>query len=188
MKVKFKVDADSGAGYVAVIDPSTGEHRKSATLSKGQELELVLPGVTSADRVELSDVVDSGAGEAAETLHGGQQDDGTPAGLAIGRMVIYRSRTGDYDCPAVVTATTGTLNPKGVELGHVPALSDPSNVHLTVLTPGKPGMRRGAEDFKSESEHGRSENVAGTYQEWDIPQAKSGLEPEPGTWRWPERV
>jgi hypothetical protein len=113
----------------------------------------------------------------------------------IGRIVIYRSRTGDYDVPAIVTATTETLNPKGVELGHVPDLSSEEHVHLTVLTPGRPGLRRDAEDFKVESEHGRSENVAGCYQEWDIPQqvdvppeAIAVLEPAPGTWRWPERV
>jgi hypothetical protein len=104
----------------------------------------------------------------------------------IGRIVIYRSRTGDYDVPAVVTATAETLNQEGVELGHVPALTSIQNVHLTVLTPGKPGMRRGAKDFKTESAHGRSENVAGTYQEWDIAPAADYSAPEPGTWRWPE--
>ena len=112
----------------------------------------------------------------------------------IGRIVVYRSRTGDYDCPAIVTATTATLNSKGVELGHIPALSSGEHVHLTVLTAGKPGLRAGAEDFKVESGHPRSENVAGCYQEWDIPQddleADSPHEsvPSPGTWRWPERV
>lgn len=107
--------------------------------------------------------------------------------ITIGRVVIYRSRTGDYDVPAIVSATTDTLNPKGVELGHVPALSTPNHVHLTVLTPGKPGKRRDADDFLVESPHGRGENVAGTYQEWDIGPAE-GDEPAPGTWRWPERV
>jgi hypothetical protein len=87
----------------------------------------------------------------------------------IGRIVIYRSRTGDYDVPAIITATMETLNLKGVELGHVPALLDETHVHLTVFTPGKPGMRRGAGDFLVESEHGRGENVSGCYQEWDIP-------------------
>jgi len=115
----------------------------------------------------------------------------------IGRIVIYRSRTGDYDVPAVITATRETLNRKGAELGHVPDLSSDGHVHLTVLTPGKPGERRDAADFKVESEYERSENVAGCYQEWDIPQqldlppeATAVLDPEPapGTWRWPERV
>lgn len=111
----------------------------------------------------------------------------------IGRIVLYRSRTGDYDVPAIVTATQATLNPKGVELGHVPALASDRHVHLTVFTPGKPGMRREAADFKVESEHGRGENVSGCYQEWDIPPAplnavSDAPEPAPGTWRWPERV
>lgn len=110
-----------------------------------------------------------------------------PSGLVIGRIVIYRSRTGDYDVPAIVTATVDTLNPKGVELGHIPALSSPDHVHLTCFTAGKPGMRRGAEDFKVESEHGRSENVSGCYQEWDIPWLPEGEEIAPGTWRWPAR-
>lgn len=109
----------------------------------------------------------------------------------IGRIVIYRSRTGDYDVPAIVTATKDTLNPKGVEAGHVPPLTGYNAVHLTVFTPGQPGLRAGAEDFKVESEHGRSENIAGCYQEWDIPQAEEldvDETPAPGTWRWPERV
>jgi hypothetical protein len=105
-------------------------------------------------------------------------------GETIGRIVIYRSRTGDYDVPAIITATIESLNRKGVELGHVPDLEAPGNVHLTVFTPGKPGMRRGADDFQVESAHGRSENVAGCYQEWDIPYSP---EPSPGTWRWPVR-
>lgn len=112
---------------------------------------------------------------------------------SIGRIVIYRSRTGDYDVPAIINATLGTLNPKGVELGHVPDLSSDEHVHLTVFTPGRPGLRRDADDFLVESEHGRSENLAGCYQEWDIPlweagrygeQRASGT-PWPGSWRWP---
>jgi hypothetical protein len=108
----------------------------------------------------------------------------------IGRIVIYRSRTGNYDVPAIVTATTETLNPAGVESGNVPALSSDEHVHLTVFTPGKPGLRQGAEDFEVESEYGRSENVAGCYQEWDIPPARAAAaaDSEAGTWRWPERV
>lgn len=101
---------------------------------------------------------------------------------SIGRIGIYRSRTGDYDVPAIVTATTDTLSAKGVELGHVPPLSTEAHVHLTVFTPGKPGKRRGADDFLVESTHPRSENVAGCYQEWDIPCDDDG---SPGSWHWP---
>lgn len=106
----------------------------------------------------------------------------------IGRIVIYRSRTGNYDVPAIITATQETLNPEGVKAGHVPGLSSETHVHLAVFTPGKPGMRGDAADFEVESEHGRSENVAGTYQEFDIPAdplKPLGDEIGPGTWRWP---
>lgn len=99
---------------------------------------------------------------------------------SLGQTVVYRSRTGDYDVPAIVNATRETLNDKGVEAAHVPALTGRDNVHLTVFTPGKPGMRRDATDFKVESEHGRGENVSGSYQEWDIPYSTDA---EPGTWR-----
>lgn len=114
----------------------------------------------------------------------------------LGETVIYRSRTGDYDVPAIITATVDTLNAKGVEAGHIPGLTSHNHVHLTCLTAGKPGMRRDAEDFKTEeSPHGRSENVSGTYQEWDIPEcgarpdsAYEGDEPAPGTWRHREHL
>lgn len=102
----------------------------------------------------------------------------------LGMDVLYRSRTGDYDVPAKITANVHTLNPKGVKLGHIPELSGDKHVHLTVFTPGKPGKRRDAEDFKVESEHGRSENVAGCYQEWDIPYGGGDAEEvPPGSWR-----
>ena len=79
---------------------------------------------------------------------------------------------------------------------HVPALSGDKHVHLTCFTAGKPGMRRGAQDFRVESKHPRSENVAGCYQEWDIsfhaggnqPLGELPIAPAPGTWRWPERA
>lgn len=113
----------------------------------------------------------------------------------IGRIVIYRSRTGDYDVPAIVTATSETLNRKGVEAGYVPDLASDQHVHLTVFTPGTPSLRGSATergDFKVVSEHPVSENLAGCYQEWDIPQhaPPDGCDESvaPGTWRWPERV
>jgi hypothetical protein len=108
----------------------------------------------------------------------------------ICRIVVYRSRTGDYSVPAMVNCTTETLSPKGVEAGHVPALSSDEHVHLTVFTPGKPGMRRGADNFVAPSEHPISENVAGCYQEWDIPFDSNtpDQEQEAGTWRWPDHM
>lgn len=103
----------------------------------------------------------------------------------IGRIVHYRSRTGDYDVPAIINCSTATINPKGVEAGHVPALSSDDHVHLTVFTPGKPA------DYDL-PEGASSRNVAGTYQEWDIP-LNRGVDNDPnavaaGTWRWPERA
>ena len=115
----------------------------------------------------------------------------------IGRIVIYRSRTGDYDVPAIVTATMASLNRKGVEQGYVPDLSSDEHVHLTVFSPGMPGLRKTGEhtDFKVVSKHPVSENVSGCYQEWDIPPddvvdaaVNPSEHPKPGTWRWPERV
>lgn len=111
----------------------------------------------------------------------------------IGRIVIYKSRTGYYVVPAVVTATVDTLFRPNVDAGYIADLSSPSHVHLTVFTPGKPGKRAEATDFKVESPHGRSENAGGVYQEWDIPQHTDdgtvpGREQAPGTWAWPERV
>lgn len=130
----------------------------------------------------------------------------TPA-PSIGRIVVFRSRTGKYDVPAIITATTATLNPEGVaaylrsqdllEAGDdaytgrkgVPPLSSDDCVHLTVFTPGIPGQRGSADDFLAAPSTGIiGENVAGCYQEFDVP-ASTGLgDPAPGTWRWPMRV
>lgn len=101
----------------------------------------------------------------------------------IGRIVIYRSRTGDYDVPAIVSATMDSLYQPNVDAGHVPAVSGDRHVHLTVFSPGPGGRRADAPDFKVESPHGRAENLGGTYTEWDIPEATGEI--EPGTWRWP---
>lgn len=117
----------------------------------------------------------------------------------IGRIVIYRSRTGDYDVPAIINATAETLNRKGVEAGYIPDLSAHGNVHLTVFSPGVPGavpMGHEAPRFTVESTariHGEplpiSQNQGGTYQEWDIPLNDPATgEIAPGTWRWPVRA
>lgn len=104
---------------------------------------------------------------------------------AIGRIVTYRSRTGDYSVPAIIAATQATLHIPNVEAGHIPTLSSARHVHLVCFTPGTPGKRGNAEDFKVRSEHPISENLAGTYQEWDIPEHVGDGEQEPGSWRWP---
>lgn len=96
----------------------------------------------------------------------------------ICRMVVYRSRTGRYSVPAVINCTVDSIDPEGVRLGHVPPLSLDTNVHLTVFTPGKPGTSRGGPVT--------SNNVAGCYQEWDIPYDSTGE--RPGSWSWPVRV
>lgn len=104
---------------------------------------------------------------------------------SIGRIVHYRSRTGNYPIPAIVTATVDTLHMPNVEAGKIAGLSSEQHVHLTCFTPGMPGLRAAAADFLAESLHGRSENVGGIYQEWDIAYDETG---GPGTWSWPPRV
>jgi hypothetical protein len=101
----------------------------------------------------------------------------------IGRTVIYRSRTGDYDLPAIITGTRETMSSVGLaradsEEGQRLILSTETHVHLHVFTPG----------------------AQGSYQEHDVPMHPATLaehigvrretraQPEPRTWRWPERV
>lgn len=119
---------------------------------------------------------------------------------SLTRAVLYRSRTGSYTVPAVISCTTRSLNPAGVQAGNLPPLSSDNHVHLTVFTPGKPGLRGNAQDFLVESQWPPSENVAGCYQEWDIPlwecpdaqlDAWNGgdySQQPAGTWAWPPRV
>lgn len=108
---------------------------------------------------------------------------------SVGLIVVYRSRTGDYDVPAVVSATVDTLFAPAVDAGVMPGLTSPSVVHLTVFTPGPQGKRHRAENLSdADYEHkgfGRSENQGGTYQEWQVPFDADG---GPGTWRYPDRV
>jgi hypothetical protein len=111
--------------------------------------------------------------------------------VSICRMVEYRSRTGNYSVPAVVNCCVDSIYQPGVEAGFVPPLSSLENVHLTVFSPGRPGMRMTAGETPSSdaflvaSQYPVSENVSGCYQEWDIPYDSEG---GPGTWRWPTRV
>lgn len=82
----------------------------------------------------------------------------------IGRIVWYRSKTGRYSVPAMITATHDTLYPPSVEGGHIPALSSDTHVHLHVLTPGLPGHRLPDTDPSI----GQA-NPGGYYQEHDVP-------------------
>ena len=108
----------------------------------------------------------------------------------LGRIVLFRSRTGQYTVPAMVNCTTRSINPDGVAAGRIPLLHDDFSVHLAVLTPGIPpagvGSRANATDFvapsRAEVVAGHTdagefittgaavgENLGGTYQEWDVP-------------------
>jgi hypothetical protein len=106
----------------------------------------------------------------------------------IGRVVVYRSRTGDYDVPAVISATQDTLFRPAVDARVMPDLESPAHVHLTVFTPGPQGKRHRAENLSPaqyEEQIGRSENQGGSYQEWQVPYDADGAA---GTWRYPDRV
>lgn len=119
-----------------------------------------------------------------------------------GRVVHYRSRTGNYTVPAIVTANQGTLHRPGVEAGFLPDITGATRVHLAVLTPGIPGrgIRAEAVDFVNPLPEGRSvsENQGGTYQEWDVefwkprdgsPSEWGIYQEQPaGTWTWPPRI
>lgn len=118
----------------------------------------------------------------------------SPIKPSICRMIEYRSRTGNYSVPAVINCCVDSIYQPGVEHGFVPPLSGNDNVHLTVFSPGRPGMRMDtgsdnpaefAENFVVKSKYPVSENVSGCYQEWDIP---FDMGRSPGTWTWPERV
>lgn len=117
---------------------------------------------------------------------------------SIGRVVIYRSKTGTYSMPAIISATVDTLYRPNVEAGHVPDLSSDTHVHLCVMTCGIPGER----SANTSPELGRTNPPAGgTLQESDIPQYVPALDTggdafwagdysaqPPGTWAWPPRV
>ncbi len=108
------------------------------------------------------------------------------AGATIGRIVVYRSKTGKYSVPAIVSATVATLYRPGVEGGHLSDLTDASHVHLTVFTPGYAGHRNDTTTAEQAAELTRlSTPAGGTYQEFDVPYDESGE--TPGSWSWPRR-
>ncbi|GAA5046522.1 hypothetical protein HNP84_009737 [Thermocatellispora tengchongensis] len=76
-----------------------------------------------------------------------------------GDIVRYRGKQGLHAVrAAIVTADVTTLDPRGVEVGAVPALDDAFHVHLWVFTPGQ----------------------LGGFHEFNIPPGE-----DPGTWHWP---
>ena len=120
---------------------------------------------------------------------------------SLGRVILYRSKTGRYTLPALITSTARSLNPDGVAAGALPDLSSPLHVHLTVFTPGRKGQRiPGSVIPDGRSPHGIEDPWGGSYQEWDI---EPSLDAEgfvahraedvvnndfaPGTWAWPLR-
>lgn len=105
--------------------------------------------------------------------------------VSLGRIVHYRSRTGNYSVPAIINCTLTDIYQPGVEGGHMPGIDSADRVHLTVFSAGLPGQRVDADDFVVTSDQPVSENLAGCYQEWNIP-----YDPDcgPGTWCWPPRV
>lgn len=93
---------------------------------------------------------------------------------SLGRIVHYRGKQG-YNATrcAIVTATRGTLDPRGVEEGQIPALDSDEHVHLLVFTPGE----------------------AGSFTEYNVPRGENadgstptGQTIPPGTWCWPPRL
>lgn len=128
-------------------------------------------------------------------------DEETPPLPRLGAVVWFRSRTGRWTAPAVVTAVLDSLYQPNVEAGHLPPLTSDRHVHLTVLTPGRPGhVSDETRDTHPELADPDRPNrpAGGTFQEWDIPQwsrEEAGIDPDEegflwddqddGTWMWP---
>ena len=113
---------------------------------------------------------------------------------SIGRIVIYRSKTGAYSLPAMVTATVASLNQDNVAKGRIADLTNSLHVHLAVFTPGFPVLSVDGE-FVPQGPPA----LGGTYQEWNVPiWVPIGADAprwalldytvqEKGTWAWPPR-
>lgn len=109
--------------------------------------------------------------------------------VKLGQVVHYVSKTGEYECAAVVTATKDSLFQPNVDAGHLPMLSSEDHVHLTVLTPGKPGHVSAAtrESMPSLADPDRPNKPMGsTYAEWNIPYEDPMHMEAAGTWHWPQ--
>lgn len=199
--MKIKVRQTAEAAILDLVNPGVDGAEdavvSSRTLSPDTECTITLPDVHDPSGVEFGDVVVSTPPEAAtppadqppadpapaDTPAEPKDLSEVPAGLGIGRIVVYRSRTGSYDLPAIVNCTVATLDQEGVNQGHVPELTAPARVHLTVFTCGIPGTAREGNEVNEGA-------LGGSYQEFNIPQfVPTGAEGEeivPGTWRWPE--
>jgi hypothetical protein len=127
---------------------------------------------------------------------------------SIGRVVVYRSRTG-FDVPAIIAATQDSLFEPGVrayrESGGtrgVPPLSSPDNVHLVVFSPGLPqepsprwgeaasGGRVHLHEEDCAASRGAvliDENMGGTFREWNVPLWEPMMmhSPQPGVMSTP---
>jgi hypothetical protein len=109
------------------------------------------------------------------------------------RIVLYRSRTGQYTVPAMIVANTDSLEEFGLKLYEesdgtrgVPPLSGPGHVHLVCFTPGIPGEYD--TPVQPRPDKALAPNLGGSYQEWDVPYDEGPHPQLPGTWRWPLRV
>lgn len=110
----------------------------------------------------------------------------------VGQVVLYRSRTGRYTLPAIVTATASSIDHVGVAMGNVPPLTGRWHVHLQVFTPGPSG---GYQEHNvppcavlSSDLLPDGEAVVALHdrQDGDDPAAVSGF--TPGTWARPARA
>lgn len=114
----------------------------------------------------------------------------------IGRIVIYRTdgRNGlVYDLPAIVSCTQASHpgDYPDESVNPLPVPSDEDSVHLTVFTPGGFGSKIDDADPDDEDFVGAPTFTpgSGTYVEWDVPRwAGDRGNPEPRTWRWPDRA
>lgn len=187
MKLKVKVDTGTGSVYVAAIN-ADGEHRKSATLEKGQELEIELMGIDEGGIV-FGDLVTEEAEETPATEN--TVDAGAPAG---GEGETPESPT-DPESPGPDASVT---TPEKAE----PASSD----ERPKATPGRIVLFRAEEGVDvpaivSATEEGDGNPLTltlfpksgpvvidGVLEAGQSPAAAhDGDEPAVGTWRWPER-
>jgi hypothetical protein len=125
--------------------------------------------------------------------------------IRLGRMVWYRSKTGTYTCPAIITATVDSIYQPNVDEGHLLPLSSNTHVHLTVFTPGLQGhasdaTRKTYPDLVADDRFNKP--AGGSFQEFDIPfwdglgelyqrdvdpsEFEHDMQPA-GTWMWPAR-